>query len=323
MAGHQTQMQRDAKSIMGGRKILYTSFETPKPRPLMGIGSGTGRTSGVVPEPTEYKDMIIKKDATTNFFGRKHFLSNFYYAPFAVNGHTYPTVEHYYEACKVFALVGSDYARSLKNIQDPGQVKQYSKKFTSHLGKRHIDQWRHSDGVLVIKVAMTEKFRQNREIAEQLLRTGDNILVQCNKFDSLWAVGMEEEDFSTWLTENDGAILKVPTKVGPDTMAHFPNMGKGKNLLGHVIMSVRDQLRTEITLAAQLGSVQIAASNVTPTDGTGTVAESTTAEVKPIARAESPGGSSDDSKRSSDDSGSSTEAIGSERDKKKKQTAGK
>lgn len=45
-----------------------------------------------------------------------------------VDGHEYPSVEHYYQACKLYTLGGARLAAQLRQIPDAGQVKVYTKK---------------------------------------------------------------------------------------------------------------------------------------------------------------------------------------------------
>jgi len=203
-------------------------------------------------------DLQIKKDSVVTFFGRKHFLSNFYHSPFMINGHTYPTVEHYYEACKVFALAGSDYARSLKGVTDPGQTKAQARLLVSHLPRKVVDSWRFADGVIVIKAAVREKFKQSRALTEELLRTGDKLLVQTNKFEAFWGVGLDEEEFLAWLAEAPEELsVKCPQEVTAMNASMFGLIGKGRNLLGHVIMGVRRQVVADLAVAAELTQLRL------------------------------------------------------------------
>lgn len=65
------------------------------------------------------------------------------------------------------------------------------------------------------------KFRQNQDMKNDLLATGDRILVEASPYDKIWGIGMaadhpDIEDESKW---------------------------KGTNLLGKVLMDVRKQLQ--------------------------------------------------------------------------------
>ena len=40
-----------------------------------------------------------------------------------LEGHRYESVEHYYQACKIFTLLGPDKAQLLRGVQDPLRAK--------------------------------------------------------------------------------------------------------------------------------------------------------------------------------------------------------
>ena len=67
----------------------------------------------------------------------------------------------------------------------------------------------------------TLKFRQNSEMAKELLETGDKILVEASPTDVIWGVG---------LAEDNDVIL-------------YEKSWRGTNLLGKVLMEVRKQLK--------------------------------------------------------------------------------
>jgi len=71
--------------------------------------------------------------------------------------------------------------------------------------------------------AVLLKFRSNDEIKNKLLSTGNKILVEASPIDKWWGV---------MLSEDDDKILDEKN-------------WKGQNLLGQVLMEVRDKLRTE------------------------------------------------------------------------------
>lgn len=45
-----------------------------------------------------------------------------------MDGHDYPSVEHYYQACKLYTLGGARLAAQLRNIPDVGSIKAHTKK---------------------------------------------------------------------------------------------------------------------------------------------------------------------------------------------------
>jgi hypothetical protein len=67
------------------------------------------------------------------------------------------------------------------------------------------------------------KFTQNEDLRILLLMTGDKILVEASPVDLKWGIG---------LTENN-------------PLSEHPNEWQGTNWLGHVLMEVREYIRSE------------------------------------------------------------------------------
>lgn len=138
--------------------------------------------------------------AINEFRGTNFFLSNFYNCPVTYNGNTYQNAEAAFHAQK-----------------DPARSKEFTKMNPSEakrLGRRVKlrKDWEQVKNKIMYEI-VTEKFRQNLELAKRLLDTGDNILVEGN----------------TW----------------NDTYWGICN-GRGKNHLGQILMRVRKELRQEL-----------------------------------------------------------------------------
>ena len=67
------------------------------------------------------------------------------------------------------------------------------------------------------------KFSQNPDMKEQLLATGDTIMVEASPMDKIWGIG----------------------RKASDPLARKIAQWKGLNLLGRVLMQVRETLREE------------------------------------------------------------------------------
>ncbi len=66
-----------------------------------------------------------------------------------------------------------------------------------------------------------EKFSQNENLKKALLDTGDTEIVEASPYDIIWGIGWKEED----------------------AQAHDKSKWRGQNLLGIVLMKVRDKIR--------------------------------------------------------------------------------
>ena len=87
---------------------------------------------------------------------------------------------------------------------------------------------KHFDDKIWIKVreeivykGVREKFRQNPELAENLEKTGEEIISECAVKDRIWGIGLSMKD------EN----------------RHCIDRWRGQNLLGKILMRVREEIK--------------------------------------------------------------------------------
>ncbi|MFS2035384.1 NADAR family protein [Polaromonas sp. CT11-55] len=138
--------------------------------------------------------------------------SQWYGAPFVVDGQLYPTAEHFMMAEK--ALLFGDQETRAKVLQatNPGAAKA--------LGRQVRDfneaLWLEHRFSIVLR-ANEAKFAQNSELRQFLQKTGDRILVEASPVDRVWGIGLTQDD----------------EKV------NNPNQWEGLNLLGFALMQVR------------------------------------------------------------------------------------
>ena len=71
-----------------------------------------------------------------------------------------------------------------------------------------------------VRILVYEKFRQNEDLCQFLLNTGDAILVEAAHYDKVWGIGIH---------------IAHPDVMNPDKW-------KGTNLLGQCLMDVRKKL---------------------------------------------------------------------------------
>lgn len=147
------------------------------------------------------------EDVIGPFEDRYRFLSNF--APISVryDGSVFSTSEHAYQACK--ARDEPELYDQIVAATDPDEAKR--------LGRRAVlpDDWDERKRYVMLEI-VTAKFSQNSDHRERLLRTGEKLLVELNSWDDTY-----------W-----GADI--------DT-------GKGLNVLGRILTSVRSSLRFDST----------------------------------------------------------------------------
>ncbi|CAI5446379.1 unnamed protein product [Caenorhabditis angaria] len=199
-------------------------------------------------EDIEIIEYHIEANNFLPFFGPNHFLSALYPVEINVDGHSYNSVEHYYQACKVFTLAGKDTAQLLRTATTPIEVKQEVKKILKdrNIEKANIEKWKRLDSFTVLEHAIYQKFKQNEELRKKLLDSQDKILVQTYMGDNFFAANATVKTTTEWMSKNAGQTLNVPKKIDNSTFEYFPIVVNGKNMLGMITMKVREQIRSEL-----------------------------------------------------------------------------
>lgn len=138
------------------------------------------------------------------FIGEYRFLSNFYAAEIEIDGKTYPSVEHWYQANKAVDELHHDHVRSCKS---PWKTKKRGRS----LPEIRTD-W-DDVKVEILRRGIEAKFSRHPDLAAKLVATWPRELIEGNHWgDTFWGV-----DTST---------------------------GEGQNLLGKMLMEIRDRHRT-------------------------------------------------------------------------------
>jgi ribA/ribD-fused uncharacterized protein len=147
-----------------------------------------------------------KKGITSSCF------SQWYEAPFVIDGQRYPTAEHFMMAEKA-ALFGDLAARArVLEAPTPGAAKALGRDV---LG---FDEavWLANRFAIVVR-ANQAKFTQHPELGAFLKQTGSRILVEASPVDNIWGIGLAQDD----------------------ARANDPSQWEGLNLLGFALMEIR------------------------------------------------------------------------------------
>jgi len=153
--------------------------------------------------------------------------SQWYRSPFEVDGVFYRTAEHFMMAEKARTFKDEAALAAILKTRDPSDAKA--------LG-RQIANWSEPVWQQVRFPAVCrgsyEKFRQNEELLQELLSTGDREIVEASPYDKIWGVGLDETAAMRWYCDqvNGGECL-------PEFVT-WP----GLNLLGKAIMAARTML---------------------------------------------------------------------------------
>ena len=134
--------------------------------------------------------------------GEYGFMSNFAQYPIHLKGRTWPTSEHYFQAQK---FAGTDWEQRVRKATKPGIAARIGR---DRKGPLRRDWERVKDNIM--RDAVHAKFEQHPDIRQQLLATGDALLVEHTAHDAYWGDGGD---------------------------------GRGKNMLGRILMEVREHFR--------------------------------------------------------------------------------
>ena len=104
--------------------------------------------------------------------------------------------------------------KKLKKLKDPKLIKAYGRKNIANFVPRIWD----AVSIYWVLIGNYLKFSQNPEMAKILKKTGSDILVEASPYDRIWGIG---------LGHNHPNISN-------------PNMWKGTNKLGEVLMQIRE-----------------------------------------------------------------------------------
>ena len=122
--------------------------------------------------------------------------TNFYPAPFVINGVKWPTSEHYFQAGK-FATGIRQNAPMVNVILSTRKASDVFKYANSNSALVR-SEWKQGDDFKnwVMWEALWEKFRQNPALRQMLLSTGTKKLYEDSPVDSYWGIGVDGQGFN-------------------------------------------------------------------------------------------------------------------------------
>ncbi|WLW51881.1 NADAR family protein [Streptomyces sp. YU58] len=177
---------RDAlvRAVRAGERIKYLHFWGHRPRPDGRVGAGC--------------------------------LSQWWPSPFAVDGVTYATAEHWMMAGKARLFEDPEAERRVLEADHPAEAKKAGRLV------RGFDEaiWERERFRIVVEGSV-HKFAAHAELREFLVNTGDRVLVEASPVDRVWGIGLAADDEA----------------------AADPERWRGPNLLGFALMEARGRLR--------------------------------------------------------------------------------
>jgi ribA/ribD-fused uncharacterized protein len=144
-------------------------------------------------------------------------LSQWWPAPFTLDGLSYPSAEHFMMTAKALLFGGTSAADRIRAAPHPRAAKALGREVRG-FDERH---WAERRFDLVVRGNLA-KFSQHTDLGNYLLGTGGRVLVEASPVDRAWGIGLAADD---------------ERATSPE---HWP----GLNLLGFALMEVRHQLRS-------------------------------------------------------------------------------
>ena len=164
------------------------------------------------------RDHTVASEDQVRFYGRHSVFSNFHPSPIHVRGTRFSCVEQ----CIMYGRAHRryDYAAALRiqQLRDPAAMKRAGKYL-----KPKTDNDRKLEEVL-IEEALYQKFTSNQALRDAIIATENRIMLECNPYDNHYGTGVE---------------------IADDKLAN--NTYEGKNVMGKLLMKVRDKIRHEST----------------------------------------------------------------------------
>ena len=145
-------------------------------------------------------------------------LSQWYVAPFEIDGKRYICAEQYMMEQKALLFDNIDIAQKIMETDDPSAHKALGREITGFIE----DKWNLHKYQFVLNANLA-KFSQNQPLKDFILSTGSKILVEASPYDKIWGIGMSASDKNV----------------------SNPSFWQGQNLLGIALMEVREILRNE------------------------------------------------------------------------------
>lgn len=144
------------------------------------------------------------------------YLSNWHFARFEIDGIGYWTVEHYMMYQKAMLMGDNKTAQEVLLAVSPAIVKAFGRRVKNF----SAELWNEKKFEIVLQGNLA-KFRAHPHLLKMLLATGDRIIAEAADYDRVWGIGLSAND----------------------PRAQDQTQWRGENLLGKVLMAVRNQLR--------------------------------------------------------------------------------
>ena len=160
--------------------------------------------------------IISERETDTHLYFLRGVLSNFEKCYIKYKGHLFATTEQAFMWEK--AVFFNDHESASKILKEENPAK--AKKLGREVKNFDDSKWSEVCYEIMYKINY-EKYSQNTRLKNILLNTGDKMIIEANPRDTRWAIGLSAED---------DRVLDE-------------SQWQGENLLGKVLMQVRQELK--------------------------------------------------------------------------------
>lgn len=155
-------------------------------------------------------------DNAVLFWRSAEIYSNWHPAAFEESGRRFSSTEQYMMWCKAMRFGCYALAARMLHEHNVRRLKAMGREVTGY----QEEVWERERMPMMVRACWL-KFSQNAGLRDELLATGDRILVEASPDDDIWGILLAEDD----------------------PRALDPKQWRGRNLLGYALMEVRRRLR--------------------------------------------------------------------------------
>lgn len=134
-------------------------------------------------------DTLLEKALSFSRFDASHWLSPCALRPFQLDGHTWPTAEHYLQANLVASAALADKIRQAASGEQAHAL-------GSPWYRRKRKDWKNLRRVLMTRALYTQTMT-HPDIKDALLETGDQHIVETSLYDHYWGIARDQRGENT------------------------------------------------------------------------------------------------------------------------------
>ncbi|KAJ1366645.1 hypothetical protein KIN20_027365 [Parelaphostrongylus tenuis] len=245
-----------------------------------------------LPDDAPAITLSIDPDNFISFHGFSSIFTTQHTFPVLIDGRIYESGDHYYQIQKIHDLCGTVSDRLAETVRDEqgrrldGKVgfnERRDKSFSqiakevirlNNVDKKKVDEWRYSKGLETMQKALLAKVSQSVMLRQALSESGRKILVHAFPGDSIYGAGCRHAQVKKWcenMKANGATTIRIPATfpLTAESVINCPNFAQGRNVLGVILMQLREMLRENkvpiVDLSSVFDSLRIVSNNVDAT----------------------------------------------------------